>query len=80
MNLADARAAHQTMMELRAEVISRLPPTVTEPHWWNEDETLEFELYDVDLDTMTAVYRLYAGRGEYDYHDEPIVLADLFKD
>jgi hypothetical protein len=79
MNLQEAQATYTAMQALKAEVTARLPKTTTEPHHW-ADEDVEYELSKVHIEHLSAEYRSYIGRGEYDYTYRPINLETLFKD
>jgi hypothetical protein len=81
MNLAEAQAAHKAAIDLRTELWRRVPKTIQLPDWRDEGEFDTFELYHIDAIGLTASYRMYIGRNEYDYSAaQPIILTELFKD
>lgn len=77
MTNVEALALHAKFLELKALVEAKLPKEQIWPHPWMDGKTARYEFDYLDLESLTAYYRTYIGRGEYETSTDRINLETL---
>ena len=77
MNAQQGHAIRQQFLDLVSLVKSRLPNEVEAAEW--DSDLAKYQLYDVDVEDLTAHYRRYIGCGDYEYTSTEINLTSLLE-